>query len=147
MARRKRDVADRLHSAAIHLLRRLREADAESGLGPARLSALSVLVFGGPASLRELADAEMVRPPTMTGIVQGLEAGGFVARARDPDDGRAIVVRATAKGQRALQAARARRIDAFERLLEGASAQEIRELDAASTILERLIRAGAALSP
>ena len=41
-------IADRLHSAAIHLLRRVRQQDTATGEGPARLSALSVLVFGGP---------------------------------------------------------------------------------------------------
>ena len=41
------EVADRLHSAAIHLLRYARKQDVLSREGPARLSALSVLVFGG----------------------------------------------------------------------------------------------------
>src|SRR5580704_13285205 len=45
------EVADQLHSAAIHLLRRLRVHDRETNVGPAQLSALSVLVFGGPKSL------------------------------------------------------------------------------------------------
>src|SRR6059058_738700 len=74
------ETADRLHSAAIHLLRRLRVGDRESGIGPAQLSALSVLVFGGPRSLGELADAEQVRPPTMSRIVSGLERAGLVKR-------------------------------------------------------------------
>ena len=52
------EVADRVHSAAIHLLRRLRVRDQESGIGPAQMSALSVLVFAGPRSLKELAAAE-----------------------------------------------------------------------------------------
>src|SRR4249920_3993420 len=61
------ELADQLHSAAIHLLRRLRVRDRESGVGPAQLSALSVLVLGGgPRSLGELAEAEQVRPPTMS---------------------------------------------------------------------------------
>jgi len=51
-------VADRLHSAAIHLLRRVRKQDAVSGVGPAQLSALSVLVFGGPKTLGDLAAQE-----------------------------------------------------------------------------------------
>ena len=62
-------VADRLHSAAIHLLRRVRQQDVATGEGPARLSALSVLVFGGPKTLGELAAAEQVKPPTMSRIV------------------------------------------------------------------------------
>jgi len=74
------ETADKLHSAAIHLLRRLRVRDRESGIGPAQLSALSVLVFGGPRSLGELADAEQVRPPTMSRIVSGLERARLVKR-------------------------------------------------------------------
>src|SRR2546428_464859 len=35
------EAADRFHSAAIHALRHIRRADPETGLSPARLSALS----------------------------------------------------------------------------------------------------------
>ena len=73
-------LADQLHSAAIHLLRTLRKEDDSSGLSAPRLSALSVVVFGGPLTLGQLARAEQVRPPTMTRIVTGL-AGGFVTRS------------------------------------------------------------------
>src|SRR5437879_13568739 len=85
------ETADRLHSAAIHLLRRLRVGDRESGIGPAKLSALSVLVFGGPRSLGELADAVQVRPPTMRRIVSGLGRAGWV-RGEGPRDGRTMGV-------------------------------------------------------
>ena len=67
------NLADRLHSTAIHLLRLVRVQDAATGIAPARLSALSVLVFGGPMSLNQLAQAEQVRPPTMSRIVDALE--------------------------------------------------------------------------
>src|ERR1700682_719948 len=75
-AERALETAGRLHSVAIHLLRRLRVSDLASGIGPAQLSALSVLVFGGPRSLGELAEAEQVRPPTMSRIVAGVGGGG-----------------------------------------------------------------------
>src|SRR5271170_2056713 len=101
-------VADQLHSAAIHLLRRLRRQDAASGEGPARLSALSVLVFGGPMTLGELAAAEQVRPPTMTRIVTGLEQGGLARRMADPTDARRVRISATPKGVRLLQRGRKR---------------------------------------
>ncbi len=140
MARSRRDVADRLHSTAIHLLRRLREVDTSSGIPPGRLSALSVLVFRGPASIRELADIEMVRPPTMTEIVHGLEADGLVSRSKNPQDARAVIIRATARGERLLQAARARRIDVFEGLLEDAKPAELKTLDEASSIVGRLLQ-------
>ena len=79
-----RAVADRLHSAAIHLLRRLRSEDAASGLTAPRLSALSVLVFGGPRSIGDLAAAEQVRPPTISRLVRELERDGLVTRTVHP---------------------------------------------------------------
>src|SRR6266545_3718677 len=67
-----RGVADRLHSAAIHLLRRLRVEDKAMGLSAPRASALSVIVFRGPVTMSALAEAEQVRPPTITRLVDGL---------------------------------------------------------------------------
>ncbi len=104
------EVADRLHSAAIHLLRRLRKRDLETGVGPAQLSALSVLVFAGPRTLGELARAEQVRPPTMTRIVAGLQRAGLVRRQRDAEDRRVVRVQATPQGARLMQAGRRRRV-------------------------------------
>src|SRR5579864_5001532 len=91
-------VADRLHSAAIHLLRRVRKQDIATGEGPARLSALSVLVFGGPKTLKELAAAEQVKPPTMSRIVAGLKRSRLVDIAHDPQDARRMRITATEKG-------------------------------------------------
>ena len=103
-------VADQLHSAAIHLLRQLRKEDDASGLSAPRLSALSVVVFGGPLTLGELARAEQVKPPTMTRIVTGLEKEGLVKRKGDPRDRRLTHIEATPKGQKVLAAGRARRV-------------------------------------
>src|SRR4051812_23669107 len=103
-------VADRLHSAAIHLLRRLRAEDAASGLTAPRLSALSVIVYGGPLTLGALAAAEQVRPPTMTRLVAAMEEAGLVERERDAGDRRVVRMSATAKGKRILEAGRDRRI-------------------------------------
>src|SRR6478735_4656999 len=69
------DVADRLHSAAIHLLRRLRREDDASGLSAPRLSALSVLVFGGPLTIGALAAAEQVRVAATSAATALLHAG------------------------------------------------------------------------
>ena len=96
-------VADRLHSAAIHLLRRLRKQDVATGEGPARLSALSVLVFGGPKTLGELAAAEQVKPPTMSRMVAGLARDKLVEIASDSSDARRMHIRATEKGKAILQ--------------------------------------------
>src|ERR1041385_1466167 len=98
--------ADRLHSAAIHLLRSLRVEDRASGLSAPRLSALSVIVFGGPIAMSALAAAEQVRPPTISRLVAELERLGLVERDPDPADRRGVKVRATAKGRRLLEEGR-----------------------------------------
>src|SRR5215475_713138 len=92
------DLADGLHSSAIHLLRRLRREDDASGLPAPQLSALSVIVFAGPITLGALADAEQVRPPTITRLVDKLEEAGLVNRVTDAADRRIFRVAATAKG-------------------------------------------------
>jgi DNA-binding MarR family transcriptional regulator len=132
--------ANRLHSAAIHLLRRLRKQDSASGGGPARLSALSVLVFAGAKTLSELAAAEQVRPPTMSRIVSGLDRSRLVQITRDPTDARRRQIRATARGRRLLQQARERRIDHLAAHLESLDAGELAQLSAASEMLEKLLR-------
>src|SRR5437667_9309174 len=111
-----RTIADRLHSAAIHLLRRLRVEDKALGLSGPRASALSVIVFRGPIAMGALAEAGQVRRPTITRLVDGLERRGLVRRVNDPADGRVQLVAATAAGKRLLQKGRARRV---ERLMQG----------------------------
>jgi len=133
-------VTDRLHSAAIHLLRRVRRQDVASGLGPAQLSALSVLMFGGPMGLGELAAAEQVRPPTMSRIVAALERQKLVERARDAGDARRIRLRATAKGQKLLQKGRRLRIAYLARHFQKLSARELSALGEAAEILENTLR-------
>ena len=132
--------AERLHSAAIHLLRRLRREDDTSGLTAPRLSALSVVVFGGPLTLGALAAAEQVRPPTMTRIVAALEGAGLVAREADPADGRAVLIRATPAGRRLLEEGRTRRTSALTRQLADLPADDLATLERAADILDRLAR-------
>jgi DNA-binding MarR family transcriptional regulator len=131
--------ADGLHSAAIHLLRRVRASDVETGLSPARLSLLSVLVFGGSRTPSELAAAEQVRLPTISGLVRGLEEDGLVRRTPDPDDGRGYRITATAKGERLMRRARERRIENVLELLEPLSERDRRTLAAAADVLERAV--------
>ncbi len=131
-------VADGLHRAAIHLLRQVRREDPVSGLSPARISALSVLVFGGPRSLSELAAAEQVRPPTMSRLVQALEAQGLVERRADPEDGRAIRLLATEAGRDLLAQARRRRIERLAAALNNLALPELRVLQEAVELLSSL---------
>lgn len=132
--------ADRLHSAAIHLLRRVRREDESAGLGPARLSALSVVVFGGAIRISDLARAEQVRTPTITPIVCALERDGLVTRQTDASDARAVVLRATPKGKRLLAEGRSRRVRHLAGELRGLTAAERKVLRHAADILLRLFR-------
>src|SRR6266516_1275208 len=130
-------VADRLHSAAINLLRRLRVEDKALGLSGPRASALSVIVFRGPLTMSALADAEQVRRPTITRLVDGLERRRLVRRVNDPADGRVQLVAAAAAGKRLLQRGRARRV---ERLMQGVmrlSEEEQRVLARAADLMEQ----------
>ena len=132
-------IADRLHSAAIHLLRRLRKQDVLTGEGPARLSALSVLVFGGPKTLGELAAAEQVKPPTMSRIVGGLARSHLVEITKDPQDARRVRIRATVRGTQLLQKGRELRIAYLAAHLDRLPPEERVKLGEAVEILKRLL--------
>jgi DNA-binding MarR family transcriptional regulator len=138
--RQRTATADALHSAAIHLLRGVRQEDEATGVGPARLSALSVLVFAGPMRPTDLARIEQVRPPTMTKIVSGLEAAGLVKRRAAAGDARALRLEATARGTRLLQEGRRRRVDRLAVALQALGSDELEVLARAAAILERVSR-------
>lgn len=137
------EAADRFHSAAIHALRHVRREDPATGVPPAQLSALSVLVFGGSRTLTELAAAEQVRPPTMTRIVQALEAARLVQRARDPHDARVHRLQATAKGRRVMQRGRERRVANLATLLGGLSPEQIARVREAAELVEHALASAA----
>jgi DNA-binding MarR family transcriptional regulator len=139
MSSRHVEAADRFHSAAIHALRHVRREDPATGLSAARLSALSVLVFGGPRTLGELAGAEQVRPATMTKIAQSLVEDGYARRARDRHDGRVVRLSATANGRRFMQQGRERRVANLARLLERLSAEEVALVEEAAELVERAL--------
>jgi len=134
-----RELADQLHSAAIHLLRTLRKEDDASGLSAPRLSALSVVVFGGPLTLGQLARAEQVRPPTMTRIVTGLEKAGLVKRVGDPRDHRLTRIQATPKGQRVLAAGRARRVRLLTKSVKALDTNQLAELRRGIQLFNELV--------
>lgn len=133
-------VADRLHSAALHLLRRLREQDDALGISPPRLSALSVVVYAGPIGIGALAAAEGVTAPTMSRLVDGLERDGLVTRQPDPDDARGVLVRATARGARTLRAGRTRRVETLAAGLRELSADELADVARGAELIERVTR-------
>jgi DNA-binding MarR family transcriptional regulator len=138
---RREELADRLHSAAIHLLRLVRGQDAAAGIGPARLSALSVIVFAGPVSLNDLARAEQVRPPTMSRIVDALEAAGLARRRTNQQDRRAVLIEASEKGAQILRQGRLRRVRFLAARFERLSSGELKDIEAAVAALQKALQA------
>ena len=134
------EVADRLHSAAIRLLRRLRKQDAASGLTGPQASALSVLVFAGPMNLGALAAAEQVRAPTMSRLAKDMEALGLVLRRPDPEDARGVRLEATEKGRAMFGQARERRLTMLTGSVRRLSEDDRRTLDRAARLLMELAR-------
>ena len=135
-----REIATRLHSGAIRLLRTLRREDDGSGLSAPRLSALSVIAFAGPLSLAELAAAEQVKPPTMSRIVDALVAQGLATREVPAEDRRSIRIAATVRGIEVMEAGRDRRVRALIARLHGLADSELRALGRAAEIIERSVR-------
>jgi DNA-binding MarR family transcriptional regulator len=136
---RERQLADRLHSAAIHLLRRARRSDPLTGATPAQLSALSVLM-SGPQTLGDLAAAEQVRPPTVSRLAAEMERVGLIRRRDDPSDARVVRVEMTAKGRRVLGRGRELRITAIEGRVRRLDTSGVATLEKAVGIIEGMLR-------
>jgi DNA-binding MarR family transcriptional regulator len=133
-----RDLANRLNSAAIHLLRRISRDDGADGVTGARLSALSVIVYAGAGTVGELAARERLARPTVTRLVDGLEREGLVRRRPDPGDRRVVRLAATPRGRRLLERGRARRIRNLSRELAALPARDVEALLGAVDVLEQL---------
>lgn len=135
---RRRRLAARLHAFSIHLLRRARAADRESGLSPERLSALSVLVFAGAKSVSELAAIEQVSAPAISRTAKALVAAGLARRGPADADQRRVLLTATDKGRRLVEAGRARRVAAVAAELDALGDPDIAALERAADVLAKL---------
>ena len=133
------ELAARVHSAALHLLRRLAQDDRATGVSAPRLSALSVLVFGGARTIGSLAGIEGVTPPTMTRLVAAMVADDLIERLEDPADRRVVRVQASATGRSLLLAGRDRRVATLAAMLKPLTPKERRRLDAAAATIERML--------
>lgn len=135
------ELAGRFYSAVLHLLRRVAQEDRASGVSPSRLSALSVLVFGGPRTIGALAAAEGVTPPTMTRLVAGMVADGLVERAPDETDRRVVRVMASTDGRSLLLAGRDRRVATLAAMMDPLTPKERRRMATTADIVERMLAA------
>jgi DNA-binding MarR family transcriptional regulator len=134
------ELAARLASLSTVLQRHLSRTDAGEGLTRARLSALALLVLGGPRTLGDLAAAEHVRPPTMTRLIHAMEADGLVTRRPNPDDARSVVIEATPRGVEQLEQGRARQIAPLAETISDLGRAERLQLEDAADLLGRVLR-------
>ena len=129
------EIATELNSAVTHFSRAIRAIDDRQPVGRAPLSALAVLVFGGPRSLTELADSEGVTPVTMHHTVRRLIAEGYAKQKQNPNDARSVIVEVTAKGRRTMMKARQDRLDWMLGNLSGLTEQEAALLRRTAAVL------------
>jgi DNA-binding MarR family transcriptional regulator len=132
------ELASRLRFAVARLARLLRQQD-QSGFGPTLVAALATIERHGPITLGELAGREQVAPPTITKVVEKLEANGLVTRTTDVADRRVNRVALTSKGTKQLAVYRSRRTEWLASRLQDLSPTEHEQLIAALPVLERLI--------
>jgi DNA-binding MarR family transcriptional regulator len=130
-------LAARLRLGVTRLARKLRQ-EAEPGITPSMLAALSSVERQGPLTMRELCVAEQVQPPSMTRIVAALARAGLVAREADADDRRVVWVRVTSEGRRLLDRSRRRKEAYLARALRTLDPDEVATLEDAAALLERL---------
>lgn len=130
-------VASRLRLGVTRLARKLRQ-EAEPGISPSLLAALSTLDHRGRLTVSELCAAEQVQPPTMTRIVAAMVEAGLATREPDPDDGRVAWVGLTPAGTRLIQRSRRRKEAYLAKALRGLEPEEVEALERAADILERL---------
>jgi len=131
--------AERLHSAALRLLRLVRVADRATGIAPAQLSALSVLVFAGPQPLHKLAQAEQVTAPTMSRLIVALERKGLVRRVQSREDRRVWSLESTPKGQKLLLKGRDKRVESLVKLIQKTKSIEAIDIVQAAAIMETIL--------
>jgi DNA-binding MarR family transcriptional regulator len=133
------DVARALRASIGLLLRRLRQVQDEGELTLPESAALTRLDRGGPSTASALARLEQISPQSMGATLGALEARGLVERRPDPGDGRRVLLSVTGAGRQVLQSKRNARTEQLAKALAaGFTPSEVRQLEAAAPLLERL---------
>ena len=132
------DVAAHLRLVVARTARRLRQ-EADAGLSPSLISALSTIDRRGPLTPSELAAHERVQRPTATRVLARLEDAGLVDRAPDPADRRSSLISASTAGRTLLRRQRSRKDQYLARRLAALDADDVATLERAAAILERML--------
>lgn len=115
-------LANELRLSIHRLTRRLRQQHPDHDLTLTQISALAIIWREGPITAGELAQREQVRPPSITRVVDGLEAAQMVVRKDNPADGRQVLVEITQDG--------IARMESYVEAREAWLAQQLRDLPA-----------------
>ena len=91
------EVIEAMRELAVQMAVVSARAGEQVGLRDIDLKCLDILMRDGAQSASALARRTGMHPATMTGILDRLEKGGWIVRERDPDDRRAVLIKAVAK--------------------------------------------------
>lgn len=126
-----------LRAATLVLARRIRYRLADEDISSTEASVLGRL-HHGPLTPGRLAQAEHVRPPSMSRTIERLEKRGYVRREPDPQDGRKTLIVRTAAGDEFVERSRALRTAWLAEQFDKLSPADRRILEQAADALRRL---------
>lgn len=130
-------LAVELRVAIMRASRRLRTEAASKELSPAHYS-----VLGGirtePLTVGQLAEREQVQAPSMTRIVNNLEASGLVERRVNELDKRQVIIAITDLGVEQFRKARSKRTQWLSKRLAALTAEERATLHEAAAIMNKM---------
>ncbi len=109
----------------------------EANISPSQLAFLTFSASNPGCGIQAMASGLKLSKPTVSVGVSQLEGAGFLTRQPDPQDGRAVQLYLTRKGQELHQRTHEFRCKRFERLLTDLTPQERTTL---LTLLERAIQ-------
>ncbi|MEH0108398.1 MarR family transcriptional regulator [Tersicoccus sp. MR15.9] len=132
------DLADDLRQGLRHAVYLMRGLDADGDWSTAQVGLLNMLAEA-PLRMSGIAARAGIKVPSATDLVSRLEKAGMVARAADPEDARAVLVRLTDTGRATLDGVNASRNAYLARRLDRLDAEDREALRRSVPALERLV--------
>jgi len=136
------EIAGELRPAILRLARKLRRETESLGVTSQQATLLAFISSTPGMSLRELADAEGISAPSLSGHVDRLEAAGLIRRVRSTDDRRRVGLELTKDGRSVLRRVRARRTTWLADRLARLSDEEREAVERALPALHALLEDG-----
>lgn len=134
-------LASSLRMSVMRLARRIRNERESDGLTLSQMAVLGTLWRCGASTAGELAEAEKVKPPSMTRTIASLEALGLIERAAHPSDRRQVMVELTPAAREVIERDRRLRDAWLAQRLGELSPDERELLQRVAPLLDRLVDA------